>query len=54
MVKEFPDVFPTKLPKMSLEREIEFCVDLIPDTQPISIPLYCMALVELHELKEQL
>ncbi|KAH0658133.1 hypothetical protein KY289_026881 [Solanum tuberosum] len=29
-------------------------IDLLPDTQPISIPPYLMALVELKELKEQL
>ena len=28
---EFPDVFPTELPRMPPEREIEFCVELIPD-----------------------
>ena len=54
VVREFPDVFPTKLPGMPSEREIEFCVDLIPDTQPISIPSYRMASTELQELKEQL
>ena len=53
VVREFLDVFPTKLPGMPSEREIEFCVDLIPDTQPISIPSYCMASTELRELKEQ-
>ncbi|KAH0768772.1 hypothetical protein KY290_012753 [Solanum tuberosum] len=36
------------------EREIEFGVHLLPDTQPISIPPYHMALAELLELKEQL
>ena len=39
---------------MPLDREIEFCIDLIPDTQPISIPSYHMAPIELKELKEQL
>lgn len=32
VVKEFLNIFPTELPRMPLEREIEFCMDLIPDT----------------------
>ncbi|KAF3641952.1 Actin-7 [Capsicum annuum] len=36
------------------DREIEFGIDLLPDTQPISIPPYRMTLTELKELKEQL
>ena len=34
--------------------EIDFGVDLCPDTQPIFIPPYRMAPAELKELKEQL
>ncbi|KAH0761174.1 hypothetical protein KY290_017247 [Solanum tuberosum] len=34
--------------------EINFGIDLIPDTEPISIPPYKMALAKLKELKEQL
>ncbi|WMV25700.1 hypothetical protein MTR67_019085 [Solanum verrucosum] len=34
--------------------EIDFGIDLLPDTQPISIPPYRMAPAELKELKEQL
>ncbi|KAH0643768.1 hypothetical protein KY289_034742 [Solanum tuberosum] len=36
------------------EREIEFGIDLLPNTQPILIPPYRMAPAELKELKEQL
>ncbi|KAF3616760.1 putative CST complex subunit CTC1-like [Capsicum annuum] len=36
------------------EREVEFGIDVIPGTQPISIPPYRMAPAELRELKEQL
>ncbi|XP_070003826.1 uncharacterized protein, partial [Nicotiana sylvestris] len=36
------------------EREIEFSIDVLPDTQPISIPPYRMAPTELRELKVQL
>ncbi|XP_070032785.1 uncharacterized protein [Nicotiana tomentosiformis] len=54
IVNEFPKVFPGELPGIPLEREIDFAIDLPPDVQPISIPLYRMAPVELRELKEQL
>ncbi|XP_075074805.1 uncharacterized protein LOC142162357 [Nicotiana tabacum] len=54
VVNEFPDVFPDKLPGLPPEREINFAIDMLPDTQPISIPLYRMAPAELKELKAQL
>ena len=54
VVNEFPDVFPYELPGLPLEREVEFAIDLLPDTQPISIHPYRMAPAELKELKEQL
>ncbi|XP_073219665.1 uncharacterized protein [Cicer arietinum] len=51
---EFPDVFIEELPGFPLDREVEFSIDLVPNTHPISIPPYRMAPVELKELKEQL
>ncbi len=54
VVNEFPEVFPEDLPRVPPEREIDFGIDLLPDTQPISIPPYRMAPAELKELKEQL
>ncbi|XP_070049785.1 uncharacterized protein [Nicotiana tomentosiformis] len=54
IVNEFPTVFPDELPGIPPEREIDFAIDLLPDVQPISIPPYRMAPVELRELKEQL
>ncbi|WMV46051.1 hypothetical protein MTR67_039436, partial [Solanum verrucosum] len=54
VVNEFFDVFPNDLPGVPPEREIDFGIDLLPDTQPISIPPYRMAPTELKELKEQL
>ena len=54
IVNEFIDVFLEELPGLPPEREIEFCIDLIPGTQPISIPPYRMAPIELKELKDQL
>ena len=54
VVNEFSDVFPEDLPGLPPEREVEFGIDVIPGTQPISIPPYRMAPAELRELKEQL
>ncbi|KAH0671258.1 hypothetical protein KY285_025475 [Solanum tuberosum] len=54
VVSEFPKVFREDLPGVPPEREIDFGIDLLPDTQPISIPPYRMAPAELKELKEQL
>ncbi|XP_070040948.1 uncharacterized protein [Nicotiana tomentosiformis] len=54
VVREFLDMFPADLPGMPPDRYIDFCIDLVSGTQPISIPLYCMAPAELNELKEKL
>ncbi|XP_070023232.1 uncharacterized protein [Nicotiana sylvestris] len=54
VVNEFPYVFPDELPRIPLDREIDFGIDVMPGTQPISIPPYRMAPTELKELKEQL
>nr|XP_004237286.1 uncharacterized protein LOC101250208 [Solanum lycopersicum] len=44
VVREFPEIFPDDLPGISLEREIDFNIDLLSNTQPISIPPYRMSL----------
>ncbi|XP_070035602.1 uncharacterized protein [Nicotiana tomentosiformis] len=54
MVREFSDMFPSDLPGMPLDRDIDFCIDLAPGTQPISIPPYCMALRKMKEQLEEL
>ena len=54
VVREFPDVFPDDIAGLPPEREVEFAIDLIPGTEPISIPPYRMAPAELRELKAQL
>ncbi|EOY08653.1 DNA/RNA polymerases superfamily protein [Theobroma cacao] len=54
IVSEFLDVFPDDLPGLPPDRELEFPIDLLPDTAPISIPPYRMAPAELKELKVQL
>jgi hypothetical protein len=53
-VKEYLDVFPEELPGMSPNREIEFVIDLAPETATIAKKPYRMAPTELAELKKQL
>ena len=53
-MNEFPEVFPEDLPGITPDREIDFGIDVLPDTHPIFIPPYRMAPAELKELKEQL
>ena len=54
VICENPDVFPEELPKMPLDRDLEFIIDLIPRTAPIANRPYRMAADELEELKKQL
>ena len=54
VIREFLDVFLDDIAGLPLEREVEFTIDLIPGTEPISIPPYRMAPAELRELKAQL
>ena len=51
---EFPDVFPDELPGLPPDREIEFGIELVPGTAPISRRPYRMPPDELAELKKQL
>ncbi|WMV33345.1 hypothetical protein MTR67_026730, partial [Solanum verrucosum] len=53
-VCDFPEVFPENLPGLPPEREVEFPIELIPGSTPISIIPYRMAPTELRELKSQL
>ena len=54
VVRDFLDVFPDDLPGLPPEREIDFSIDFIPGTTPISLRPYRMAPAELKELKTQL
>ena len=54
VVSEFKDVFPEDISGLPPVREIDFRIDLIPGAQPISIPPYRLAPVELRELKKQI
>ena len=54
VVREFPDVFPDDIAGLHPKKEVEFTIDLILGTEPISIPSYRMASAELRELKARL
>ena len=54
VVSEFPKVFPNDLPGIPHEWEINFGIDVLPDTNPISVPMYWMSPAELKEFKAQL
>ena len=54
VVQEFFDVFMEEISGIPLPREVEFYIDLILGSTPISKALYRMALAELKELKTQL
>ncbi|KAG8489258.1 hypothetical protein CXB51_017270 [Gossypium anomalum] len=54
VVCEYSDVFPEELPGLPPIREVEFGIELVPGTTPISIAPYRMAPTKLKELKTQL
>ena len=54
VVREFSEVFPDEIPDIPPEREVEFTIDLIPGTKPVSMAPYRMSASELAELKKQL
>jgi hypothetical protein len=54
VVRDFLDVFPEELPGMPPDRKVEFVIDLLPGTAPISKRPYRMSVNELKELKKQL
>ena len=51
---EFSDDFPDELPGLPSHREIEFYINVVPNTALISMPPYRMAPAKLKELKKQL
>jgi hypothetical protein len=54
VVQEYPDVFPEELSSMPPDRDIEFFIELLPGTPPISKGPYRMLVNELVELKKQI
>ena len=54
VVKEFLEVFPDDITELPPQREVEFSIDLVPGTRPISMAPYRMSASELAELKAQI
>jgi hypothetical protein len=50
-IGDFLDVFPEELPGMPLDREVEFVIDLLPQTAPISKRPYRTSIEELKNLR---
>ncbi len=50
-VSDILEVFPEELPSLPPEREVEFAIEIMPGTAPISIAPYRMAPTKLKELK---
>lgn len=51
IVREFFDVFPEELPDLPSKREVDFEIELLLGTTPVSTAPYCMAPKEHKELK---
>jgi hypothetical protein len=54
VVCEYPDVFSSDYSGLPPRRDVEFGIECVPGTNPISKAPYRMASPELKELKEQL
>jgi hypothetical protein len=54
VVQEYPVVFPEELSGMPPDSNIEFLIELLPGTPPISKRPYRMPINELVELKKQI
>jgi hypothetical protein len=54
VVQDYPDIFPEELPGMPPDHDIEFLIELLPGTPPISKRPYRMLVNELVELKKQI
>jgi hypothetical protein len=54
IIRDYPDVFPEELPGMPPNRDIEFIIELLSRTPPISKRPYRMPVNEFVELKKQI
>ncbi|XP_058784366.1 uncharacterized protein LOC131659150, partial [Vicia villosa] len=54
IVCDFAEVFPEDVSDLPPKREVEFSIDLVPGTSPVSMAPYRMSASELKELKSQL
>jgi hypothetical protein len=52
VVSEFLDVFPDEQPDMPPKRKVEFAIEVIPSTTPISKRAYRVSRPELVELNK--
>ena len=52
--KEFKDVFPKEIPGLPPKWDLDFFIELTPESVPTSKAPYCMSAPELVELKLQL
>ena len=50
IVREFPDVFLEDLPSLPPDKELEFGIELLSSSAPVSIPPYRMAPAELKKI----
>jgi hypothetical protein len=54
VVQEYPNVFPGEFPVVPQDHDIEFLIELLPGTPPISQRPYRMPVNELVKLKKKL
>ncbi|XP_073049533.1 uncharacterized protein [Primulina eburnea] len=54
VISDYSDVFADDVPGLPPDREVEFVIDVVPGTAPISKAPYRMAPTEMKELKNQL
>ncbi|XP_073137340.1 uncharacterized protein [Henckelia pumila] len=54
VVREFSDVFPDEILGLPPVREVEFGIELLPVTSPISRSPYCLASTDVRELQKHL
>lgn len=54
VIREFTDVFPEEIPVLPPKRNIDFTIELVPGTTPVSRAPYRMSVPELTEMKMQL
>ncbi|GKF41392.1 hypothetical protein Tco_0124734 [Tanacetum coccineum] len=54
IVRDFVKVFPEDLLGLPPQRQVEFCIDLIPGATPVAKSPYRLAPLEMQELSAQL
>ncbi|XP_073313475.1 uncharacterized protein [Primulina huaijiensis] len=54
VVRDFPSVFPEDVSSLPPDREVDFSIEIMPGTVPISKAPYRLAIAEMKELKDQI